>query len=270
MSIQIDHSWIGFRIFILVIICLAGVVIGNKTIHFSNRVQQVCGIHPLTVHAKEGYSTLEQLSFRSVKGREIKVYAFGNGKPTTLIIGGIHGDESSGVDLANALVKKFISGSMADFKGKVVVIPQANPDGLIAGTRVNARGIDINRNFPSQDFQQGSFKTNCYPGERAASEPETKAILRVVSQWKPKLIMSFHAELGCVNYDGPGAEIAQTISNMDGLPVRKDLGFDTPGSLGTYYGLERNIPVITLELLSKDNQWKRHGESILKVIGVGK
>ena len=64
--------------------------------------------------------------------------------------------------------------------------------------------------------------------------------------------MAFHAELGCVNYGGPGMQIAKAISSENGLPVCKGLGYPTPGSLGTYFGVERNIPVITLELSSKD------------------
>lgn len=206
-------------------------------------------------------------TFRSVKGREIKAFVFNRELPTTLIIGGIHGDERSGVYLAQKLINQ-LSLSVADLKGQVVVIPNANPDGFVAGTRVNARGIDINRNFPTKDFQQGLFKKSSYPGKQAASEPETTAILQLASQFKPKLILTFHAELGCVNFDGPAADIAETISKVDGLPVRKDLGYRTPGSLGTYFGVERNIPVITLELLSEDNQWERHGKAIFDAIGM--
>lgn len=212
------------------------------------------------------YATSQQLAFRSVKGREIKVYVFRSGEPTTLVIGGIHGDERPGVELALEFIDRLGSPQVFDFKGRIVVIPKANPDGIIAGTRVNARGIDINRNFPTKDFQQGRFKKSCYPGRQAASEPETIAILQLALQFKPKLILAFHAELGCVNYDGPASEIAGAISAVNGLPVRRDLGYRTPGSLGTYFGVERNIPVITLELLAEDNQWERHGRAIIEGI----
>ena len=62
--------------------------------------------------------------------------------------------------------------------------------------------------------------------------------------------------------------ILPRLLSADGLPVRKDLGYRTPGSLGTYFGVERNIPMITLELLSEDNQWERHGKAILEAIGM--
>jgi len=212
------------------------------------------------------YPVLTHLNFRSVMGREIDVHVFGYGEPTTMVIGGIHGNEPCGIDLAGGLIKEFKTHSAPYLESRVVVIPKANPDGFIAGTRVNARGVDINRNFPTKDFHRGTFTQNCNPGKLAASEPETNVILQMAAIFRPQFILSFHAELGCVNYDGPGVQIAQAIAAENGLPVRKDLGYATPGSLGTYFGVERNIPVITLELLSQDEQWTRHGKAILKAI----
>ncbi len=206
------------------------------------------------------------LDFRSVMGREIPVFIYGNDGPITLVIGGIHGDEPGGVVLAEEFIHRLQSNSIKNLVGRIVVIPRANPDGLIAGTRVNARGIDINRNFPTLDFKQGHFTQSCNPGKQAGSEPETGAILQIVEVFRPRLILSFHTELGCVNYDGPGAQIAQAMAVKNGLSVRKDLGYATPGSLGTYFGVERNLPVITLELLNENNQWERHGRSILEAI----
>ena len=227
-------------------------------------------IHPMNSHMrlyqKENSSTVSLLDFHSVMGRRIRVFVYGNEGPTTLVIGGIHGDEPSGVALAEELIKRLQSSSIKNLAGRIVVIPKANPDGFVAGTRVNARGIDLNRNFPTRDFKQGYFTRNCYPGAKAGSEPETRLIILMAEVFKPQLILAFHAELGCVNYDGPGVQIAKAISSENGLPVRKDLGYPTPGSLGTYFGVERNIPVITLELLNKDDQWKRHGKALLEAI----
>ncbi len=208
------------------------------------------------------------LNFRSVMGREIPVFIYGNDGPITLVIGGIHGDEPGGVALAEEFIHRLQSNSIKNLVGRIVVIPRANPDGLIAGTRVNARGIDINRNFPTRDFRQGHFTQSCNPGKQAGSEPETRGILHTAEVFKPKLILVFHAELGCVNYDGPGDSIAKVISLENGLPVRQDLGYPTPGSLGTYFGVERDIPVITWELLDHDQQWERHGKAIIAAIGM--
>jgi murein peptide amidase A len=218
------------------------------------------------IDAKEGGATLESSTFRSVKGRKIKSFLFGNGGPTALVIGGIHGDEEPGVELAEELINYLSANQSVDSQGRVVVMPVANPDGLAVGTRVNARGIDINRNFPTKDFGTGYLGKNCYSGESAASEPETVAILEIVSQFRPRIITAFHSELGCVNFDGPALKVAEMISKTNGLPVRKELGYKTPGSLGTYYGVEQHKPVITLELLPEDEQWRRHKTAILMMI----
>ncbi len=260
----------GFGILIFKAVILTGNIFSSCWLSFS-LWKQAEGGKGVKAETEEVSSALnEVLTFPSVKGRDIKVYIF-NGKQssaTTLVIGGVHGDERSGIKLAHALLADLQSRSIDDFKARVIVIPVANPDGYAANTRVNARGIDINRNFPTKDFRQGSLTKYCNPGKEAASEPETQAILKIIDEYKPELILSFHANIGCVNYDGPAEEIAKTISAKNGLPVRKDIGYATPGSMGTYYGRERNIPIITFELLTKDNQWERHGRVTLETIGV--
>jgi protein MpaA len=206
--------------------------------------------------------------FHSVRGQAIEAYEFGTGEHCTLIIGGVHGDEPEGVVLAQALLKYLQSLSMPDFRGKVVLIPVANPDGYKAHTRRNARKIDINRNFPTNNYRERRLGQRYNPGKKPASEPETQAILKVAGEYRPDLIITFHADLKCVNYDGPGAEVAARMGAANEMPVKADLGYETPGSLGTYFGRERHIPVITLELRPKDDQWARHRVAILSEIGV--
>jgi protein MpaA len=218
--------------------------------------------------AGANWALIKKQTFLSVKERLIEVYEFGNGEHCALIIGGIHGDEPAGVALAHSLLRYLQSLSLPDFEGKVVVMPVANPDGLQAGTRQNAHKIDINRNFPTRDFGARWPDRRYYPGKKPASEPETKAILQVAGGYHPDLIITFHADLNCVNYDGPGAAIAARIGAANQMPVTDDPGYPTPGSLGTYFGRERQIPVITLELLPEDDQWSRHGGAILPEIGV--
>jgi protein MpaA len=211
---------------------------------------------------------IKKQTFFSVRGRLIEAYEFGSGEHCTFVIGGVHGDEPEGVVLARSLLRYLQALSLADFGKKVVLIPVANPDGFKAGTRWNAHKIDINRNFPTSNFRSRCLAGRYYPGNKPASEPETKAILKIAEEYHPDLIITFHEDLNCVNYDGPGAEVAARMGAVNGMPVKDDLGYSTPGSLGTYFGRERHIPVITLELFSKDDQWTRHGKAILREIGV--
>lgn len=218
--------------------------------------------------ASANSALIKKQTFLSVRGRLIEAYEFGGGKRCTLVVGGVHGDEAAGVILARALLEYLQSLSLTDFQGKVVLIPVANPDGFKAGTRRNANKIDINRNFPTDNYGSRKMGSRYNPGKKPASEPETQAILKIATEYKPDLIITFHADLNCVNYDGPGAEIAARMASINGMPVKPDLGYATPGSMGTYFGRERHIPVITLELWPKDHQWDRHRQAILTEIGV--
>ena len=135
----------------------------------------------------------------------------------------------------------------------ILFIPCLNPDGMGANTRVNANGVDLNRNFPTKNFGQdgsaaGDNPSAYYGGNEPASEIETRFIMDVIEKYKPKLILSLHAPYKIVNYDGPAQDIAQKISDIIAYPVEASIGYPTPGSFGTYCGVERNIPTITLEL----------------------
>ncbi|MFV0267832.1 MAG: hypothetical protein ACK5HT_11925 [Draconibacterium sp.] len=82
----------------------------------------------------------------------------------------------------------------------------------------------------------------------ANTYPEIECIERSSEKLHSKKILTIHAPFKVVNYDGPAQEIAEKISELCGYPVLGDIGYPTPGSFGTYCGVERNIPTITLEL----------------------
>lgn len=135
----------------------------------------------------------------------------------------------------------------------LLFIPCLNPDGMQNNTRTNANGVDLNRNFPTKNWgqdtsQAGNNPSNYYGGKSPASEIETKFVIDVIEKYKPTLILTLHAPYKVVNYDGPAEQIAQKISDIINYPVEASIGYPTPGSFGTYCGVERNIPTITLEL----------------------
>ena len=80
------------------------------------------------------------------------------------------------------------------------------------------------------------------------AEIETKFVIQIMEEYSPDLILTLHTPYKVVNYDGPAQDIAHKISEIIGYPVQSDIGYPTPGSFGTYAGIERNIPIITLEL----------------------
>lgn len=206
-------------------------------------------------------------TFRSVQGRGIHVYVFGSGERCALVVAGVHGDEPSGVAVVQSLAERLSASPEEGPDGlRLALMPLANPDGLAAGTRVNASGVDLNRNFPTSDFGTGESSGQYYGGESAASEPETRAIIDVIETHRPEIIISLHAPLACVNYNGPSMEVAQQLSQLTGLPAVDDVGYPCPGSMGTYYGKERQTPLITLELPRGEVDPEHYASVILQVL----
>lgn len=176
----------------------------------------------------------------SKEGREIVLFEhFGVGK-TILIIGVVHGEEPQGKTLINNYIQ-------SDNKNRLLFIPCLNPDGLAKNQRQNSNGVDLNRNFPTKNWIK-SEKNQYFGGESPASEIETKFILDVVAEYAPQLIVTIHAPYKVVNYDGPAAFYAEKVSEIIGYETSNDIGYPTPGSMGNYFGVERDVPIITLEL----------------------
>lgn len=200
---------------------------------------------------------------KSVKGRPIPCIVLGKGREVHMVISGIHGDEKAGGRLVRHLICHLKKHSRKISGKQFVFIPNANPDGLENHGRKNANQVDLNRNFDAANWRQ-TPQNGPYP----LSEPETRFITRMINVYQPDTIISLHGPLGCVDYDGPAHGLANLISDEAGLPIRK-LGA-RPGSLGSYAGLDLNIPVITLELPAKaemmntPNLWRKYGPALLQ------
>ena len=182
---------------------------------------------------------------KTSQGHEIILYGVKEDKHQILIVGVIHGDEPQGGELIN----RYLHENTVD---GVLFIPVLNPDGLRARVRVNSNGVDINRNFPCANWQK-SIKDDYFGGDYPASEIETRFLISIIEKYEPKLVITLHAPYKIVNYDGDAKDIAAKISAITGYPLQSDIGYPTPGSFGTYAGIERDIPTITLELDEHDS-----------------
>jgi hypothetical protein len=172
-------------------------------------------------------------------------------KPTrVLVIGGIHGDELSSVNLALqwiGLAQEIPAQSHWRF------LPALNPDGLLAKkpSRTNAHGVDLNRNFPTPNWQSEATQywgkrtkkdPRRWPGDQPLSEPESKLVFEQMASFAPQLIVSIHAPYGVLDFDGPTIppeKLGRLYLDQIGI---------YPGSLGNYAGVHRGIPVVTIEL----------------------
>ena len=170
-------------------------------------------------------------------------------KSTVLVIGVFHGDEPSGEYLINRYLQ-----DRKETKNRLLFIPCLNPDGKAKQTRTNSNGVDLNRNFPTQNWEKTTKESDYYGGETPASEQETQFLVYVIDKYKPDLIVTLHEPYKIVNYDGPAKEIAEKFSQITGYKTKESIGYPTPGSFGTYCGIERNIPTITLELPEKEDK----------------
>jgi hypothetical protein len=168
-----------------------------------------------------------------------------------LLVGGIHGDEYSSVSIVFKWMKTLDVHHSGMFHWHIV--PLLNPDGLLRpeSQRMNANNVDLNRNFPMDDWlaRTSEYWINAtdsnprrFPGTTPLSEPESRWLAAEIDHFHPDVIVAVHAPHGVVDYDGPedgpyklGRLYLQLIGTF-------------PGSLGNYAGIQKQIPVVTIEL----------------------
>ncbi len=193
----------------------------------------------------------------SVQNRPVEAYFFGTPEPDmvdTLFIGAFHGDEGISAQLLERMIARwqcgeYAGGTAINFTDRaIVVLPVLNPDGLAVETRMNANGVDLNRNYPTPNWIEENQKTIYYSGKSAASEPETLLLIGFIEKYKPKKIVTVHSPYKVINFDGPARELAEAMAAHSRYAIVEDIGYPTPGSFGTYAGKIRKIPVVTLEL----------------------
>jgi len=167
-----------------------------------------------------------------------------------LVIGALHGDELSSASLVfHWIAQAGLSPARMDWR----FLPAVNPDGLLLPkpTRVNANGVDLNRNFPTPRWALEALPywekrtrrdPRRFPGRTALSEPESRFVVEQMVQWKPDLIVSVHAPYGVLDFDGP----VQPPERLGRLVLDRVGVF--PGSLGHYGGVHKGVPVVTIEL----------------------
>jgi len=207
---------------------------------------------------------------RSVEGRDIDLVEIGAGPEVVLIFGAFHGDEGQSAVIADRLGEALIARGSVPPDRTVAIVSRLNPDGLAAGTRANARGVDLNRNLPAANWRPARAGSGGAHGPMPGSEPETRIVMALIARYRPLLIISIHTigrRGSCVNFDGPAEAIARRLSERCGYPLRPTMGYETLGSLGSYAGIDWRIPTITVELpreQSAEASWEDVGEALIE------
>ncbi|MFC1775924.1 murein tripeptide amidase MpaA [Pseudomonadota bacterium] len=171
-----------------------------------------------------------------------------------LLIAAMHGDENETTVVLSEALRRIPPGSI-----KNPVILSTNPDGALQGTRSNARGVDLNRNWPTANWSNNTVYHRDHggtvqdiglsTGESPESEAETQALMDCVKKLQPRTVISLHAPLACVE-DPQATALAQWVASQVKLPLVPNVGYPTPGSFGTW-AAEQNINIITWELPSE-------------------
>lgn len=188
---------------------------------------------------------------KTESGLAIPGHRFGRGSKHVLVLGGVHGDEVEGVILASAMLAHLLERD--DLGLRLTLVPAMNLDGVLAKTRGNARGVDLNRNLPTKDWSPVATTIRYQPGPSPLSERENKALVQFIEEEKPDFIISLHSWKPMLNInEPPGTKIceavAQRISDHTQDIIEPTIGYSTPGCLGTYAGFERAIPTLTYEI----------------------
>jgi protein MpaA len=179
-------------------------------------------------------------------GLPLKGYRFNNGGRKVLILGGVHGDEIEGVIAAEGLLSSFANSF--PFKLDLLLVPHFNPDGVFHRSRTNSRGVDLNRNLPTRDWSPEIKTLRYHPGPFAGSEPENQWLANYIETEEPEFVLSLHSWFPVLNVNGPCLKEAETLSRWTGYRIDADIGYPTPGCLGTYAGIERRSATLTYEI----------------------
>lgn len=224
-------------------ICLSLLILGGCASDSTPGTQPSAALIPDAIPLGDGPATA------SVKGRPIRAVTVRTGYPRLLIIGGIHGDEREGGQWIDELAARLSASLPTGANPGVRIILDLNPDGTASNTRTNTRGIDLNRNFPSRNFTSSANQ-----GKQAASEPESRALITELDAYKPDAVIVLHSARSgpFVNYDGPATALAAAFATAAAVKdprwrIVAQMGYPTPGSLGSFVGIDRGIPILTIE-----------------------
>lgn len=215
----------------------------------------------------------------SQQGRPILAYYFGSGSTSIVYTGAIHGDERSTRDLMLRWIGDLEANARRIPAGKtVVIVPVINPDGLANGTRTNARNVDLNRNFATNDWRKDVTDVNNNPfpgggGDSPMSESETQAVGSLIARLRPALVLSYHSVGGLLVANGAGMSSAKATAYAQSSGYYNATGQSSPfeygvsGTVDDWYAQKLGVASILIELSSHTyHQFDRNRDAMWAMI----
>ena len=208
---------------------------------------------------------------RTVRGRSLEVAAFGQASSQVLIVGPLAGDEPAALGLMDKLAQELMTHESSAVSHRAVMLRDPNPDGRVLRIRANARGVDLDTNFPAASWQKRPAGLRWLSDPQPASEPETRAVLNLLAQTRPQWILLLAAHDGAARVDWAGPAQALAEGMQKSAAVGQNVGEQLSGSLLSYAGRDRNIPTLLLTLNNQETAqaaWEAHGPGLLALLGM--
>ena len=161
-----------------------------------------------------------------------------------MLFGAIHGDEPLGVHCLLKLAKELETSAPGR---DTWIIPALNIDGLLAERKNNAKDVDLNRNFDASNWEP-TRRPGYSGGPSPQSEVETQVLSELIEKVDGQRLIALHSPYRMVNWDGSGMKLAAAMAELNGYDLTNNMGYPTPGSFGSRYGVDMGLEVITLEI----------------------
>ncbi len=237
----------------------------SQTTRFRPAASPVSSFEPPTVLADGDWSRVH----RSTDRRPIETVRLGAGPRRIAILGSLHGDETQSVALVEELARHLRQHPEALGSTTVLLVKTPNPDGCAVRSPYNVHGVDLNRNFPSANWKA---LPNQRAGARAASEAETKALVKMLDEFRPNLLVHLKDSRNEAAVNGEGADegAAERVARTVNGKALHGLGARTSGSVENYAATLLDCPSVTLlsALESSDRAaWAANREALLSLLG---
>ncbi len=269
--IKVKNNIIRAFLFLLLLILILIYCKQSLAFKINNKDNLNLSVAETTTTTTKGFVEKKTFGYAET-GRAIEGFDIGNGEDVLLFFGSIHGNEMGTADLLNRLVETVSSNTnLVNSSKRIVVIPILNPDGYYDRVdKLNSNGVNLNLNFATSDWQQYGPDSGDYAGSQPFSEAESRVLKRIVEEYKPNVMISFHSQGYLVNPEyghQPSIDLAKWYSEKTGYTYFNDESWDYPGTATKWFMETTGNAAITVELTShSESDWDINKNALIELI----